>query len=79
MGVIKKQNRLVKQEKINSGHYIELLDRTHVVCMIIDTHLVKHPLATADKEIKFQLEQALDKLYDAYQLIGSKINDDEGK
>jgi len=40
---------------------------------MIDTHLVKHPLATQDKEIKHQLEYALGQLYDAYQLIGSKI------
>jgi len=39
---------------------------------MIDTHLLSHPLATVDKDIKFKLEQALGMLYEAYQLIGSK-------
>jgi predicted RNA methylase len=70
-GVLKSST--VDKVEINDGHYIELLDRTHVVCEMIDTHLIKHPLATQDKEIKHQLEYALGQLYDAYQLIGSKI------
>jgi hypothetical protein len=69
-GLLKKENN---NPEINDGHYIELLDRTHVVCCIIDEHLIKHPLATADEEINFKLEYALGQLYDAYQLIGSKI------
>lgn len=78
MGIMRTKNQgLLKKEnnnpEINDGHYIELLDRTHVVCCMIDEHLVNHPLATSDKEIKFKLEYALGQLYDAYQLIGSKI------
>jgi hypothetical protein len=65
-----------KQKKnssdINAGHYLELLDRTHVACMMINDHLVEHPLSDKDKEIRFQLEYALGQLYDAYQLIGHK-------
>jgi len=40
--------------------------------MTVDTHLINHPLAAVDGEIKSALEEALFKLYDAYQLIGSK-------
>jgi hypothetical protein len=58
--------------EINQGHYFELLDRTHVACCMIDTHLLSHPLATVDEDIKFKLEQALGILYETYQLIGSK-------
>jgi len=39
---------------------------------MIDTHLVNHPLATVDQDIKLMLEKALEKLYEAYQLIGTK-------
>ena len=39
---------------------------------MIDTHLLSHPLATVDEDIKFKLEQALGMLYEVYQLIGSK-------
>jgi len=76
---IKKTERQMKKIQANGnnankkGHYIELLDRTHVIMEMIDTHLVNHPLATQDEEIKHQLEYALGQLYDAYQLIGGKI------
>ena len=79
MGIMRTKNQGVLKDsifdkvEINDGHYIELLDRTHVVMEMIDTHLIKHPLATQDEEIKHQLEYALGKLYDAYQLIGCKI------
>ena len=57
---------------INDGHYIELLDRTHVACCMVSDHLVEHPLSMADGEIRTILEEALNKLYEAYQLIGNK-------
>lgn len=78
MGIMRtKKQGLLKLEnnkpEINDGHYHELLDRTHMVCSIIDEHLIKHPLGTADEEINFKLEYVLGQLYDTYQLIGSKI------
>jgi hypothetical protein len=57
---------------INDGHYIELLDRTHVACCMVSDHLIEHPLSMADEEIRTALEEALNKLYEAYQLIGNK-------
>jgi len=54
-----------KSSDINYGHYLELLDRTHVACMMINDHLVEHPLSESDKEIKNQLEYSLGQLYDA--------------
>jgi len=63
-----------KSSDINYGHYLELLDRTHVACMMINNHLVEHPLSESDKEIKNQLEYSLGQLYDAYQLIGKKLH-----
>lgn len=81
MGIMrtKKQGLLSKPETINEGHYIELLDRTHVACCMVDDHLVNHPLATADKEIKFRLEYALGQLMDAYQYIGQQMVNYESK
>jgi hypothetical protein len=57
---------------INDGHYTELLDRTHVACCMVSDHLVEHPLSMVDKEIREVLEEALNKLAEAYQIIGSK-------
>jgi hypothetical protein len=49
-----------------------LLDRTHVAACTIDEHLVNHPLSLADIEIREHLENALDSLMRAYQVIGNK-------
>jgi hypothetical protein len=57
---------------INDGHYLELMDRTHVACCMVSDHLVEHPLSIADVEIRTVLEEALNKLAEAYQIIGSK-------
>jgi hypothetical protein len=57
---------------INDGHYLELMDRTHVACCMVSDHLVEHPLSIADVEIRTILEEALNKLAEAYQIIGSK-------
>lgn len=67
---LKKQKK--KSNIIDNGHYLELLDRTHVVCTMINDHLIEHPLSQTDSEIKFKLEYALGQLFDAYQLIGKK-------
>jgi hypothetical protein len=62
----------MRYDEINDGHYHELLDRTHVAACTIDEHLVNHPLSLADKEIREHLENALDSLMRAYQVIGNK-------
>lgn len=65
-------NKKSSYDGINDGHYLELLDRTHVACCMISDHLVEHPLSLADKEIRELLEKSLDTLYQAYQKIGEK-------
>jgi hypothetical protein len=62
----------MRYDEINDGHYHELLDRTHVAACTIDEHLVNHPLSLADIEIREHLENALDSLMRAYQVIGNK-------
>lgn len=61
-----------KKEKheINDGHYVEFLDRTHVVMMNIVDHLVEHPLAQRKKKIRKKLRAAVTILADVYQNIG---------
>ena len=64
-----------KQRKnlINAGHYLELMDRIHIVMMNIQEHLVEHPLAENEKDIQKKLEKASHNLWKAYQLVGNKI------
>ena len=61
-----------KKNLINKGHYLELMDRTHVMMDNINTHLIEHPLTDNESDLKEKFEIALDSLWDAYQLIGNK-------
>jgi hypothetical protein len=65
--------------KINEGHYLELMDRLHVIMCTLNDHCVEHPLAQSDEEIRFKIEYALGQLWDAYQLVGSKDYKNENK
>ena len=68
-----------KNNSINEGHYLELMDRLHVVMCTLNDHCLEHPLTQSDKDIKFQIEYAIGQIWDAYQLVGSKDfkNEDE--
>jgi len=64
--------------KINDGHYLELLDRLHLIMCNIEEHCIKHPVSKKNKDIRFQLEYALGQLWDAYQQVGG-LEDDKNK
>ena len=59
--------------EINYGHYLELMDRLHIVNCTIDDHILNHPLAEVNKDIQIKIDEALSLLMDAYQMIGNKI------
>ncbi len=61
-----------KKNSINDGHYLELMDRLHIVMCTLNDHCLEHPLSQSDKEIKFQIEYAIGQIWDAYQIVGSK-------
>ena len=54
-----------KKNKINDGHYLELMYRLHVIICTLNDHCVEHPLSQLDKEIKNQIEYAAGQLWDA--------------
>jgi hypothetical protein len=56
--------------EINEGHYLELMDRLHVIMSTINDHILEHPLAEEQKEIQSLVEDAISNLWDAYQLVG---------
>jgi hypothetical protein len=45
----------------------------------INDHLIEHPLTDNEEDIKILFEEALDTLFEAYQLIGGKDIDYETK
>lgn len=59
--------------EINDGHYLELMDRLHVVNCTIDDHITSHPLTDSLPEVKKLIEEAQEKLMSAYQIVGSKM------
>ena len=65
---------LKKQKKnlINKGHYLELMDRIHIIMINIQDHLIDHPLSENEKDIQKKIEKAQHKLWEAYQLVGNK-------
>ena len=62
---------MVANMEINPGHYLELMDRLHVVNSMIEDHITTHPLTDSLPEVKKLVEEAQSKLLDAYQLVGS--------
>jgi hypothetical protein len=56
--------------EINEGHYLELMDRLHVIMSTINDHILEHPLAEQQKEIQSLVEDAISNLWNAYQLVG---------
>lgn len=57
---------------LDEFHYHEMLDRLHVITSMIDQHLQQHPVAKIETEIKKLINEAQDKLWEAYQITGNK-------
>jgi hypothetical protein len=58
--------------KLDKFHYHEMLDRLHVTLCMIDDHLIQHPVAELEIDIKDLISEAQDKLAEAYQITGNK-------
>jgi 4-diphosphocytidyl-2C-methyl-D-erythritol kinase len=70
----------MKKNKINDGHYLELMDRLHVQTCVIEDHLVNHPLTKKIKKVKKLVYRAGLALSEAYQIVGQKsFENDERK
>ena len=62
----------VEDYEINPGHYLELMDRLHVITSIIEDHITTHPLTHTLPEVKELVDEAQTNLMKAYQLVGSR-------
>jgi hypothetical protein len=69
----------IKKHEINPGHYLELMDRLHVLAATLHEHCLQHPLAENDEEIYNAIDIALEATYDAYQLVGFKEYENENE
>jgi hypothetical protein len=59
--------------EINDGHYLELMDRLHIVMSTIDDHILSHPISEANTDVYESIDEALSLLFYAYQMVGNKI------
>jgi hypothetical protein len=59
------------KDKLNPGHYHEMMDRLYIIMSNIDDHLLQHPIAKVDKKLNSHLNKALEELWNAYQIAGS--------
>jgi hypothetical protein len=60
-----------RKPKLDEFHYHEMTDRLSVVMMVIENNLVQHPVAKLNKEIQTLIDEANDKLAEAYQISGN--------
>ena len=58
----------MRDTTLTKEHYHEMVDRLHVVCCMINDHLLEHPVALQDEEIKKPIEEALDTLSQTYHI-----------
>lgn len=57
---------------LDSGHYFELLDRTHVATRYLEVALGEHPVLTHNPDLMALYEAALDRLQVLYQAVGQR-------
>jgi hypothetical protein len=60
-------------EDINSGHFLEVMDRLHIISTNIQDHILDHPLIEQNKDLEItkHIDDALYHLYQAYQFIAN--------
>jgi hypothetical protein len=66
-----------KKLKLDPFHQHEMLDRLHIVAAMMSTHLLQHPAAKVRKDVKQNIEQAIQSIWTAYQLTGDTITKDD--
>jgi hypothetical protein len=65
------------EDLLTKEYYHEMTDRLHVVSCMINDHLIQHPVNKLDKEVSQPIEQALNLIYEAYQISGKKLFEHE--
>jgi hypothetical protein len=65
------------KDKLNPGHYHEMMDRLHIIMENINDHLIQHPVAKVDKKVNLHLNKALEELWEAYQVTGNLDSEED--
>ena len=64
---------MVPVMEINDGHYLEVMDRLHIVMENLDNHLLQHPLVEQNPKVGKLIDKSIGDLFKAYQLVGNLI------
>jgi len=59
------------KEKLDEFHYHEILDRLAVSISNIDNHILQHPVGKVERNVKQNVDKAIEYLCIAYQEVGS--------
>jgi hypothetical protein len=62
---------MAKHLKIDVFHVHEALDRCSMITLIVNDHLIEHPVIQENKELKELAEKANELLSELYQRIGA--------
>jgi hypothetical protein len=57
--------------ELNPGHSIELMDRLYVMMNTVNDHALQHPFTENYQEVGKLIQEALEKMWAAYQLVGN--------
>jgi len=60
----------MKKPKLDNFSYHELLDRSNLVCEMIEDYLIQHPVTKLNPPIHKKLNEGLSSIWEAYQMIG---------
>jgi hypothetical protein len=68
----------MRRPQVDPFQYHELLDRLYLFTAMLDTYIMQHPATKINREVKQNVEQAIQHLSIAYQLVGGiTIGEDE--
>jgi hypothetical protein len=59
-----------RKPKLDEFHYHEMTDRLSVIMTVIENNLTQHPVAKLNKEVQELIDEAHNKLFEAYQISG---------
>lgn len=59
-----------RKPKLDTYSYHEMTDRLHVTMVFLHENLTQHPVAKLNKPIQNLIDEAHNKLWEAYQLAG---------
>lgn len=67
----------MKKNKLNDGHYLEVMDRLHVIMDIMDRHLIDHLVIDKNENLKKLINFSIINLWECYQQVGKLSYENE--